>query len=76
MGRGFEGRAAAQRGEERGTWELHHSYFLAKSTFLSKLQTAALSTLSYDLSAFSFFFPLSGVGGLGGSLVMQGHGEV
>ena len=45
MGRGFEGRAAAK--EEGGTWELYHSNILAKSSFFS--------TLSYDISAFSFF---------------------
>ena len=33
----------SSREEEGGTWELYHSNVLAKSTFFSKLQTAALS---------------------------------
>ena len=33
------------REEERGVWELYHSNILAKSTFFSKLQTAALMIL-------------------------------
>ena len=37
-GRGLEGRE-----EEEQTWELFHSNVLSKSTFLSELQTAALS---------------------------------
>lgn len=44
-GRAFKGRSAAQqRGRRR---DLDHSNILAKSTFFSKLQTAALSFVIY-----------------------------
>ena len=35
-------KAELQRSREEGTWELCHSNILAKSTFCSKVQTAAL----------------------------------
>ena len=36
----------SSREEEGGTWELYHSHFLTKSTFFSKLQTAAVIVIS------------------------------
>ena len=42
MRRDFEDMLQRSIEEEGGTWDLYHSNLLAKSTFFSKLQTAAL----------------------------------
>ena len=45
MGGALKAGLQCSREEDGGTWELYHSNLLAKPTFFSKLQTAALTMI-------------------------------